>query len=364
MLWYGLIPIAGAIFNQRKWRSFRRRFDDLRLNPILDYRVYRQLEREGEEFRFIGGFESVTDGKTLWVQGENLTIPVSLADAQTFLLPMREGEGEPDAFDSGDEVLEQINWNRVSTMTERAKVFVGGSLVFQDERWIFVSTKDAPLLVIFFDGPDRSLANRTIRSGCRRYEYLNRATPYSLAVGALCLILIALSFLYRPSFRLTVIASLVALFIPFLPIIPPGILFTTLYQRFSWQARAYRAYSALSRLPLRYSKLLPNGETYGMVRCDSTLAEIQEGKIPLIIPDKLKNRNTCWYVFGAIKEGQQMPVEPEDPFATYGVLAGTPESLSKRYATNARILEAVAWIILFLGIGLNLFFIGLILSLL
>jgi hypothetical protein len=364
VLWYGLIPIAGAIINQYRWRQFRRRFDELRLRPILDYGIYRQLEQEGGAFRFIGGFESVTDGKTLWIHGENLTIPVSLTNAQTYLLPMHKGDGAQDDFDSSEEALEEINWNRVSTLTEGAKVFVGGVLDFQDGRWIFVSTKEAPLLVIFYDGPDRSLTSRAIRSGGRRFEYWNKATPYSIAIGALCQILIALSYLYRPAFRPTVITSLIALFIPLYPIIPPGILFTTLHRRLTWQVRAYRAYRDLARLPLRYSKSLPDGEIYGMIRCDSPPSELREGKIPLIVPEKLKGRNAHWYIFGAMRDGQSLPVEPEDPFATYGALAGMPEKLSKRYATLSYVLEIIAWVFLLLGIGLNIFFVRLILLLL
>ena len=199
IFWYGVVPLAGVLINRNKWNRFRQHFDELRLRPVLDYHIYRQLETE-EKFRFIGGFESITDRKTLWIQGENLTIPVSLADAHTYLLPIQKGAGVHDHYEPGDEAApERINWSRVTTLAEGAKVYVGGSLVFRDGRWIFVSTKEEPLIVIFFDGPDESLTSRVINAGRHGNEYWNRLTPYSLALGALCLLLLALSILVLSS---------------------------------------------------------------------------------------------------------------------------------------------------------------------
>ncbi|MDR0878294.1 MAG: hypothetical protein LBN21_09585, partial [Treponema sp.] len=206
--------MAGAFFSRRSWRKFRRRFDELRLRPVLDYEAYRRLEGGGGDYRFTGGFESVTDGHTLWIRSDNLTIPVALSDAKTYVLPMQEGNSALESFDPGEEAPERIRWDRVSALAEGAKVFVGGTLVLQDQRWTFVSTKETPLLVIFYDGSDRSLAIRAIRAGRDKNEYWNTVTPYALIAGALCLISIAISFLSRPAFRLTVIVSLIAVFIP------------------------------------------------------------------------------------------------------------------------------------------------------
>jgi hypothetical protein len=383
VLWYGLVPIGGALISRYKWWQFRRRFDELRLRPLLDYRAYRRLSGEGGVFRFIGGFESVTDGRTLWIQGENLTIPVSLANARSWLLPMQEGsafsrdaaspsgkgEGIPESFDPGEEAPERIRWDRLSTITEGARVFVGGALAFQDERWCFVSTRETPLQVIFYDCPDAALTARTIRAGRNRNEYWNAVTPYSLVIGALCQIFMALSFLPRPAFRLTVITALIALFIPLYPLIPPGLLFTVLYRRLAWYARILRSYRDLARLPLRClapgQSELPDGESYGCVICDSLPAEAGEGKIPFLLPEYSgRGSNARWHIFGALRPGQSVPSRPADPSATFGILPGNPESLARRYAIFAYALEAAAWLALLAGIGLNIFFIRMIIILL
>ena len=370
------------MLSRYKWRRFRRRFDELRLRPLLDYQVYRRIgdstnSGEGGVFRFIGGFESLTDGRTLWIQGENLTIPVSLANAQSWLLPLREGEGIPESFDPAEEAPERIRWDRLSTLTEGAKVFVGGELAYQDERWCFVSTRETPLMVIFYDCPDTALTSHTIRAGRQRNEYWNPVTPYSLVIGALCQIYMAISFLPRPAFRLTVICALIALFTPLFHLIPPGLLFTVLYRHLAWRARLLRTYRDLARLPLRYlpetpegdavpaETALPNGELYGCVRCDALPVEAAEGNIPFLLPAHTKGKaNAGWYVFGALRPGDGLPSRPRDPFATFGILPGKPGDLARRFAVSAYALEAVSALAALAGIGLNIFFIRMILSLL
>jgi hypothetical protein len=376
LLFYGLVPAAGAVWNRYHWAKFRRRFDELRLRPLLGYDTYSQIDAESEklsadgqcenfslDFRFIGDFESITDGHTLWVQGENLTLPVSLAGAEAWLLPMqwkdtREGSSAP--FDHGEDEPERVRWNRIATFTEGARVFVGGHVSFQDGRWGFVSTKETPLMVIFYECGDRSLVSRTIRSSRQRNEYWNVATPYSLALGAISLLYVAWTFLNRPAFHLTVIVAMIALFVPLMPWIPPGLLCTMLYRRLSWLARKFRAYSDLARLPLRYlgggkkSAKLPNGEQYGY---EKTAPLPREEHIPLLIPDPQAERRTSpWYVFGVLGKGR-LPSQSVDPFAVFCALPDKSEKLTRRYAIQAYALEAAAWLVLLAGIGLNIFFV-------
>jgi hypothetical protein len=309
----------------------------------------------------------VTDGHTLWIRSDSLTIPVALAGAQTYMLPMQEGGFLSGVFDPGEEAPERIRWDRVSTLTGGARVFVGGALALRDNRWTFVSTPEAPLLVIFYDGPDRSLAIRAIRAGRNRNEYWNSITPYALILGALSLIFMAVSFLPRPAFRLTAITAFAAVFVPLFPMVPPGLLFTVIYRRLWWRARIFRAYRDLARLPLKYLKpgeeqtRLPDGEKYGFVRCDS------ENGAPLLLPGEEKRKKAEWYIFGALPPDTGLPTEPWVPkepldcFATFGALPGNPEVLARRYTRKAYGLEFIAWLLLLAGIGLNAFFIALIL---
>jgi hypothetical protein len=280
-------------------------------------------------------------------------------------------EGElPESFDPGGEAPERIRWNQLSALTGEARVFVGGTLALLDKRWTFVSSRENPLFVIFFDGPDSSLAVRAIRAGRQRNEYWNAFTPYAFVMGALCEILIALYFLSRPAFRLTVITSFIAVFTPIFPLIPPGILFTVVYRRLWWQARLFRVYRDLVRLPLRHlplgegSCLLPNGERYGSFYCDTLPAEAEN--VPLLIPGIEKRKNEGWFIYGALPETPAdgpIPQAPADPFAAFGAVPGKPEILVRRFTLKAYIFETVAWLLLLSGIALNAFFVRLIIFL-
>ena len=120
----------------------------------------------------------------------------------------------------------------------------------QNNRYCFHSDKKEPLMVIFYNQPDKELTNTIIRAARTQNEYWNSFTPVFLAIGALILIYIAASFLGRPAFRLTVITSFIAVFIPLFPVLPPGFLFTAFYRRISWNSRKLRITSDLASFGL------------------------------------------------------------------------------------------------------------------
>jgi hypothetical protein len=354
LFWYGLAPVIGAFISRHSWRVFRQRFNDLRLCPTLDYTAYQRCA-QGGRFRFIGGFESITDEHTLWIRAETVSIPVRLSGRYTYFFSITE-EGD-------EETPERIRWDRVSTLTEGARVFVGGNLARRDERLVFVSSKEEPLLLIFYDGNDRLLPTRAIRAGRNKNEYWNSITPYAFILGAFCELLIALSFLSRPAFHSTLIVAFVALFTPIIPLLPPGLLCTVLYNSLWRKARQFREYRDVARLPLKYLSprvwrgLLPDGEPYGMSRVDTLPEHIP----PLLASGRKKDQ---WYVFGHVDEAralETLPREPDDLFATFGAIPGDPETLAHRYAIKAHILEIVSGLFLVMGLGINLFFIILIL---
>jgi hypothetical protein len=388
--WYGLLPIIGAFSGRRAWRLFRQRFDELRLRPLLNYAAYRH--GGSGEYRFTGGFESVTDGHTLWIRSAGLTVPVALTGAQTYVLPMppdpvAESEGRDfpqdrrnfsgkspvrmaldESFDPGKETPQRIQWEQLTSLTEGAKVFVGGALVPQDDRLTFVATKERPLMVIFYDGPDRFLTIRAIRAGRQGNEYWNFLTPYALAMGAFSQLIMILNYLQRPVFQLTVIVAFIAMFIPLFPLIPPGLVFTVFYRRVWWRGRVYRAYRDLVRLPLRYFPAprpgdalrgtLPGGEQYAGVVYqtlpEEVRAKIESGEIPVLIPEKEAGKSTPWYLFGTVRDGGAvLPLPPHDVFATYGAVPGNPERLARLFTRKAYVLETISWVLLLAGIALN-----------
>jgi len=361
------MPVAGSAFVRYRWRQFRKRFCDLGMAPILDYSSYRKLANEGGVYRFTGGIESITNGQTLWIKGDDLTIPVSLEDTKCYLLPKNDGEEMP-------EPPEQIRWNRVSTLAEGVKVFIGGLIKLQNNRLIFVSTNESPLIVVFYNCNESELTSQIILSARIRNEYWNTLTPVALGIGALSLVYIAASLLNRPAFRMNVISALVAVFIPILPFIPPGLLLISLYRRLRWYSRKYKAYWDIVRLPMQYlgpnqeSTLLRTGEKFGFVKIAPAALQ---GDIPFLIPQTTsKGKKRQWYFFGILPpvkntaEENILPERSKDPFVCYGILPAKPESMIRRYVIKAYFFEAMAWILLVSSVVLNGIFIGIILSLL
>ena len=324
-------------------------------------------------FRFTGEIESITDGQTLWVKNGDLTIPVSLEETKCWLLPAQEE-------DAGGEAPEKIHWNRISTFTEGVKVFIGGRINLQNNRMIFSSTKEKPLMVIFYNCPETVLTEEVIRASRTRGEYWNSFSSVSLVLGALALVFVAVSFLNRPAFHITVISALVAMFVPILPMFPPGILLTVVYRRMAWHARRYRALRDLARLPIVYlgggaeNCVLSTGEKYGFIKLDSLPGEDADGSVPFLIPDTVvKEEKSPWYFFGVIEDSssgaEELPVKSSikpsiDPFVSFGLLPDEPEKLARFFSIKAYSLEATAWLILITSITINIVFIFLILFLL
>jgi len=360
---------VGAYFSRYKWRMFRRRFIELGLFPVLDYGKYSRLENAGRTFRFTGEIESITDTRVLWVKGKNLTIPVPLENTECFLLP----KGD---IESGDENLpEKIKWDRASTLTEGVKVFIGGQVKESEGRLNFVSTKETPLIVVFYNCEDDEFSGALIRASRVRNDYLNALTPLSLFLGISSLVYTASTLIGRPLFRIAAVSATLAIFVPLFPVVPPGLLFTFIYRRLIWRSKRLRTYRDLAALALRHlqkgkeSGILATGEKYGFIRIDSQ--QMEQWNVPsLLPPDGFGERKKReWRFFGVIGQEAGSAQEPSlkpsvDPFVSYGAIPAVIANHPRLYAIRIYALEAAAYVMLLLAIFVNYFFIMRILSML
>lgn len=364
VFWYGVVPILGAFKVRATWRAFRKRFDDLRLAPILDYRSSRSPLAEGADFRFFGGFESVADD-TLWVRGPNLTVPVDIGNTKIFLLPAAEDESP----DEAEREPLRIRWREVSALSEGVRVFVGGRARRVAGRLRFADDKDAPLLVILYDGSERSMVYRSIRAGRQTNEYWNPVTPFALAAGIFSQLVVTLLYSTRPAFGSVISAALAAAIVPFLPLVPPGLLFLAAYKRLWTDARRLRSLRDIARLPLKHfdpgaerrETRLPDGSRYGEIRMDTTERGRYAGTIPDIPSIEPRSSGVVWHCYGVLigKDGDDAPTglaQPEDPSAVFAAVPGEPENLARRFSAGARIREIAAAAALMTGITLNALF--------
>jgi len=353
--WYIAVPVGGAFLIRRSWRLFRQRFEQVRRAPVLDYALSRRDGSTGGLFRFMGGFESVTDGHTLWVRNPELTLPVRLAGARIYVLPAAEGEPGNEPFDLDGDAPVRVRWETLATISEGVRVFVGGRLGSTGGHPVFVSAQGEPLLVILFDGPDRSLLIRTVKAGRQRNEYWNPVTPYALALGIFSQLIMAGSYLGRPAFKLTVIVALIAVFGPLFPLMPPGVLFTALYRRLWRRARRCRAYRDLVRLPLNKAGCREESADagYGYRVVPAALVMGMDPRPPLLPPDGCRRETNEWRWYGTRDPGLGYPREPDDPLAAYALVPGDPEALARSFSRAARWLEAGSLALFLAGIAVN-----------
>jgi hypothetical protein len=116
---------------------------------------------------------------------------------------------------------------------------------------------------------------------------------------------------------------------------------------------------------------LPDGEKYGFVHTN-TLPQPENGEtLPQLIPGHNARKKEGWKNYGAFQDIEQsggtatvLPIKPGDPFGTYGALPGEPRILARRFNFAAYVLEIIGVLLLFIGISLNILFIGLIIYLL
>jgi hypothetical protein len=275
-----------------------------------------------------------------------MTVPVDLTGAKVFLLPLdgkiRVGESES--------VPRPIKWKQVSELSEGARIFVGGTARLSDGRARFESVGEHPLLVILYDGHERSLLMRAVGAGRQKNEYWNPATPYSIALGVFSGLLMALSFANRPAFSAAFSAALTVAFGPLVPFFPPGVLLTVFASGLWRRGRAYRALRDLIKLPLRHlpsgsdETTLPDGSRYGVRRLEEERFAAFGDRIPRLPPEaEHTSARERWYCYGTLPENAdetEFPVlEPADPSAVYAAVPDDPERLSRYYSGRARLLE-------------------------
>jgi hypothetical protein len=374
--WYALIPLAGISIRRHAWRVFRERFVYLSGMPLLDYGMLRQ--NINGEYHFIGNFESITENSTLWIKADNLTIPVFLEKAQTYMLPLGghkhdSGADQKMCFDENEldinaPALRRFSWNRISSLTAGAKVFIGGVLKEINGRQTFASSKGQPLLVIFYECSESMLSAGVMRAGKYNMEYWNTVTPYALVGGVFSLISIAQFFYARPIYRVTVLSAIAAIFCPLFPLLPPGLIFTLIYRNLWLRVCIYRVFRDVALLPLRYAarRNAPQSQSGAVYECRMLDALPGNSKIPCLLPASKPEKNESWHMAGFFDDagtGEPLAVASTNPFIPCGLLPGSPKTVSQRYNRKAVLLEVSAWLALAAGIALNIFFAELIIYL-
>jgi len=328
LVFYLLVPVAGAFVLRGQWRRFRARIARLATLPYLRYRDVADADREGRSrvgcFRLQGIIEAIEGPDKVWVRGKEVSALVDLSRAPLYVLP-------PGLAEAGS--VERLRWRSVSSLVEGTSVFVAGILILEAGRPTFVDDSGEALVAVCHDGDEGRLVSRLIEGGRAPNEYWNYLTRVSMALG-----LVAVSGLLL-LLRTSIFSTLRALMFlaglsPVLPFAPPGLALFLLYRGLWRRALASRVARDLLRLPLRYSEA--GGAAAYRRRTLSKHEAPPEGATWIGLFEGEGKDLGPLTVFS--------PADPGDPMAEIFVVEGDPEAQARKAERDAFILAAASGI--------------------
>jgi len=232
ILFYLILPCAGALARKLVWSRFRARLGELSVAPVLGYGdIAEARARGGEEpigpFQFRGSMDALEGEDGLWLRSGDTTVVVDFRDTSFHALAQDDPDLPIDSLRRAGGV-ERLSWRKVRSFSSGTKVLVAGMLRMRGGQAVFVSEDGAPLIVVSYDGAEDNLVSRIVAAARGRNDLWNGYTFASCAAGVTILgLLLAMSqsMSFLPS--VLFVAGLVAL-APLVPFLPPGMLFVFL----------------------------------------------------------------------------------------------------------------------------------------
>ena len=252
-LFYAAFPGIGGLVARGQWRVFRRSLITASGYPTASPpAVGREHRAFVGCFRFFGTLEAIQGEDRIWITNGRFSVAVYLRNVRVYLVPEEAPSLRPQAEPSSAHFLRSAPWNAIFSLPEGTPVFVAGALFSEEGRGVFRAYGRTRLLVVIHECPPESLLARAISGGRHRNELVNPLTVPSLAIGALSLMIIALSLLGSPEYRLAALLALSLALAPLTPFLPPGFLLYFAYRSVWKRGRRLRVQRDRIRSPLRY----------------------------------------------------------------------------------------------------------------
>jgi hypothetical protein len=374
-LFYLVIPGLGALTTLERWRKFRKNLLKISMYPIADYSHLAGTESGIKgEFRFFGVIESIHGENRIWIRNKSISIEADLTDVSLYFLPSQ-AVSEGDSIRSGEIFQKNVpvsaKWKRIFSLPEGTQVFVGGTLVSEGGHGVFKSKPKDPLLVVIYDGDERTILKRAIWCGRQKNEYWNQFTLISLITGFFSLVLLSYVFVRNPAMRFQALLSVNVSLLPLALFMPPGVVLYFLY-RLCWnRSRLLRRERDMLRLPLRWFERktfdayktheiisLPDSSAYIMARMsyvtDRNFAvDRNRNIISCSVHDRMKSGDSV--VFGTYeeKDGIERVGMPSDPMADCVEVEGDPEGLALMCHIRARWFAFLAAVLIGTDTAMN-----------
>jgi hypothetical protein len=343
-LFYVLVPGIGAFVVRRDWRVFRTKLIAASTVPS-----FKGKGTTAEQVKFLGRIDAVEEDRYLWLKSANSSLRVDILNALLYEISMVKSSGMELSSSAEGIFPRKITANELLALGEKTKVLAYGAL--ENSRGILTISGNQPF-ILAYDGDEQDIMHQAVLSGRHRNEYWNPLTPVSLIAGALLCFVLSYVFFRQAAFRFHAIISILAGFLPIIPLSPPGYFLFDVYKRLWSRGRELRADRDLLVLPLRYldrssGGQLPDGEPYLQIQA-KTLEKFDGIRIrrPSIESDTKK-----YSCFGSPSSQGLKP--PSECLVEYLAIRGNPVYLSTKCAQLAHRFELGAAAVFVLGILLN-----------
>lgn len=351
ILFYVVIPLAGAFQVRTVWRRFRLTMVNASFFPLCDYDDIMAKKREGY-YRFFGEIETIQQNGLLWVKNEQITMTARMENCHVYLIPSEKK--------MNSQMPTKLRWNRVFSIAEGTDVYICGNISESNGRLQFQGSRKEPLTVILYDGEKKTLLERSISCGRQKNEYWNFLTPWSVAIGGI-LSLVLLNMMIQANVNVQfLIGGIIVAALPIIPFLPPGLFFFLLYTVLWRRGRYCRADRDLLALPLRFEDKNIKTLSYLHQKFSSgkALHPVREGFKKRSFRLGKKNNKSLWNysVFGSLHnsdEGRWLK-EPEDPMKEFILIDGDPSDLVKSATRKAQRYEALSMISILFSLLLNI----------
>lgn len=227
ILFYAMLPVAGAFLAREQWRRFRRAVTEAAALPPLSGAVAGS-EPDGPCL-VAGEIEAIGAGGELWVRSGQASCVVDLSGTWVYAFAVRAGTGR----------VERRRWSGIPSIGPGARAFVAGRVRFDGGR-LRLDGSGASLAMIH-DGDDDDIVGRAVWAGRHENEYWNPVTQVSIVLGAAAMGGILSLAISERTPSLVTAMTLIAAFSPVLPLLPPGVVGFLAYRKFWKQARYLRA---------------------------------------------------------------------------------------------------------------------------
>lgn len=287
-IFFLVLPLIGALGERTHWKHLREDLYGACDAPLHDPSDPDFRPAEDSLVRLYGILDSCEGQDHVWMRTGSTSIRVRLQGETIHFLPKQEGDN-PRAW--GTSSMESRKWAQAGIMAEGVGMCVLGCYSRDQSLPLVRHIPGRPFLVIFYDGLPRHILGRAVWSARSRNEFWNTLTPPSFLLGTGLLFILALVLLRTGMFVSGAIWAMAFGFLPYLALMPPGILGYLAYRRL-WRtarqdeackdllvlARRMEASPVLRRnCGYRVSQVLPGGMEEAHVRSRDDVVRVSFG---------------------------------------------------------------------------------------